>query len=75
VGQKRFGLEGGELTIVALDAILSAAADSGVREVVIGMAHRGCLNVLANVVGKSYSDIFSEFEGVLTPSPFRDRVT
>ena len=67
VGQKRFGLEGGESTIVALQTILDAAADQGVRESVIGMAHRGRLNVLANVVGKSYSDIFSEFEGNLDP--------
>ena len=67
VGQKRFGLEGGESTIVALDAIISAAADNGASDVVIGMAHRGRLNVLANVVGKSYSDIFSEFEGNLDP--------
>jgi 2-oxoglutarate dehydrogenase E1 component len=67
VGQKRFGLEGGESTIVVLDEILSAAAAQGVLEGVIGMAHRGRLNVLANVVGKSYSDIFSEFEGNLDP--------
>ena len=67
VGQKRFGLEGGESTIVMLDMILGAAADRGLSEAVIGMAHRGRLNVLANVVGKSYSDIFSEFEGNLDP--------
>ena len=67
VGQKRFGLEGGESTIVALQCILDVAADEGLREAVIGMAHRGRLNVLANVVGKSYSDIFSEFEGNLDP--------
>jgi len=67
VGQKRFGLEGGESTIVALQAILDAAARDGLHEAVIGMAHRGRLNVLANVVGKSYSDIFSEFEGNLDP--------
>ena len=67
VGQKRFGLEGGESTIVALQAILDAAAEAELREAVIGMAHRGRLNVLANVVGKSYSDIFSEFEGNLDP--------
>ena len=67
VGQKRFGLEGGESTIVALQTILDAAADAGTKEAVIGMAHRGRLNVLANVVGKSYSDIFSEFEGNLDP--------
>lgn len=67
VGQKRFGLEGGESTIVALRTILDIAADQGTREAVIAMAHRGRLNVLANVVGKSYSDIFSEFEGNLDP--------
>ncbi|MDE3065279.1 MAG: 2-oxo acid dehydrogenase subunit E2, partial [Acidobacteriota bacterium] len=67
VGQKRFGLEGGESAIVVLKTILEAAADEGLAEAVIGMAHRGRLNVLANVVGKSYSDIFSEFEGNLDP--------
>ncbi|WP_127126518.1 2-oxoglutarate dehydrogenase E1 component [Pseudoflavitalea rhizosphaerae] len=63
VGQKRFSLEGGETTIPALDAIINAAADGGVQEVVIGMAHRGRLNVLANIMGKTYEQIFSEFEG------------
>ncbi|HEY5439201.1 MAG TPA: multifunctional oxoglutarate decarboxylase/oxoglutarate dehydrogenase thiamine pyrophosphate-binding subunit/dihydrolipoyllysine-residue succinyltransferase subunit [Acidimicrobiales bacterium] len=67
VGQKRFGLEGGESAIVALQTILDVAADEGTKEAVIGMAHRGRLNVLANVVGKSYNDIFSEFEGNLDP--------
>jgi len=67
VGQKRFGLEGAESTIVALQTVLDEAADRGVKEAVIGMAHRGRLNVLANIVGKSYSDIFSEFEGNLDP--------
>ncbi len=67
VGQKRFGLEGGESTIVALQEILDSAAAVGVREAVIAMAHRGRLNVLANIVGKSYSEIFSEFEGNLDP--------
>jgi multifunctional 2-oxoglutarate metabolism enzyme len=67
VGQKRFGLEGAESTIVALDALLDAAADAGVREAVLGMAHRGRLNILANLVGKSYWEIFSEFEGNLDP--------
>ncbi len=67
VGQKRFGLEGAESAIVALTAILDAAAPDGVREVVLAMAHRGRLNVLANVVGKSYREIFSEFEGNLDP--------
>ena len=63
VGQKRFSLEGGETTIAALDAIISTAADNDVQEVVIGMAHRGRLNVLANIMGKTYEQIFSEFEG------------
>jgi 2-oxoglutarate dehydrogenase E1 component len=63
VGQKRFSLEGGETTIAALDAIINTAADSDVQEVVIGMAHRGRLNVLANIMGKTYAQIFSEFEG------------
>ena len=67
VGQKRFGLEGAESTIVLLDALLDAAAGSGVAEVVMGMAHRGRLNVLANIVGKSYREIFEEFEGNLDP--------
>jgi 2-oxoglutarate decarboxylase len=67
VGQKRFGLEGAESTIVALQTILDVAADEGIKEAVIAMAHRGRLNVLANVVGKSYNDIFSEFEGNLDP--------
>ena len=67
VGQKRFGLEGAESTIVLLDALLDTAAGSGVVEVVMGMAHRGRLNVLANIVGKSYKEIFEEFEGNLDP--------
>ncbi len=63
VGQKRFSLEGSEAAIVILDRLLERAADSDVREVVIGMAHRGRLNVLANVIGKPLTQIFSEFEG------------
>jgi 2-oxoglutarate dehydrogenase E1 component len=63
IGQKRFSLEGGETTIAALDAIISTAQEEGVEEVVIGMAHRGRLNVLANIMGKTYEQIFSEFEG------------
>ena len=63
VGQKRFSLEGGETTIPALDAIINIAAEYDVQEVVIGMAHRGRLNVLANIMGKTYEQIFSEFEG------------
>lgn len=67
VGQKRFSLEGGESLIPLLDAVLDSAAESRLDEVVIGMAHRGRLNVLANVVGKSYAQIFREFEGNLDP--------
>lgn len=63
VGQKRFSLEGGEATIPALDAIINKGADLGAKEFVIGMAHRGRLNVLANTVGKTYEYIFTEFEG------------
>jgi 2-oxoglutarate dehydrogenase E1 component len=66
IGQKRFSLEGGETTIAALDAIINMSADEGVEEVVIGMAHRGRLNILANVMGKTYEQIFSEFEGTAT---------
>jgi 2-oxoglutarate dehydrogenase E1 component len=65
IGQKRFGLEGGESTIAALDSIINDAAGAGVREVVIGMAHRGRLNILANILRKTYEQIFSEFEGSL----------
>ena len=67
VGQKRFSLEGGESLIPLLDEILQASAEGGLDEVVIGMAHRGRLNVLANIVGKPYEKIFSEFEGHLDP--------
>ncbi|HEY8402943.1 MAG TPA: 2-oxoglutarate dehydrogenase E1 component [Cytophagaceae bacterium] len=67
VGQKRFSLEGGETTIPALDAIINRAAELGVEEVVIGMAHRGRLNVLANIMGKTYEQIFNEFEGTAVP--------
>jgi len=63
VGQKRFSLEGGETTIAALDAIINTSAELDVHEVVLGMAHRGRLNVLANIMGKTYEQIFSEFEG------------
>ncbi len=63
IGQKRFSLEGGETTIAALDAIINVAANNEVQEVVIGMAHRGRLNILANIMGKTYEQIFSEFEG------------
>jgi len=67
VGQKRFGLEGLESTIALLDEILERAANQSAHEVVIGMAHRGRLNVLANVVGKSMAQVFSEFEGEPDP--------
>jgi 2-oxoglutarate dehydrogenase E1 component len=63
VGQKRFSLEGGETLIPALDFLIEAAADKGVEQFVMGMAHRGRLNVLANVFGKKTADIFSEFDG------------
>ena len=66
IGQKRFSLEGGETTIAALDAIINTAANHDIQEVVIGMAHRGRLNVLANIMGKTYEQIFSEFEGTAT---------
>ena len=63
IGQKRFSLEGGESTIAALDAIITEAADNEVKEVVMGMAHRGRLNILANILQKTYEQIFTEFEG------------
>ncbi len=67
VGQKRFSLEGGESTIAALDAIINTASGRGVEELIIGMAHRGRLNVLANIMGKTYEQIFNEFEGTAVP--------
>ncbi|MEP6562211.1 MAG: multifunctional oxoglutarate decarboxylase/oxoglutarate dehydrogenase thiamine pyrophosphate-binding subunit/dihydrolipoyllysine-residue succinyltransferase subunit, partial [Nakamurella sp.] len=67
IGQKRFSLEGGETVIALLDAALAEATEHGTTEVVIGMAHRGRLNVLANIVGKPYSQIFREFEGNMDP--------
>lgn len=63
VGQKRFSLEGLETLIPALDFVIEYGADLGVEEFVLGMAHRGRLNVLANILGKTYEDIFKEFEG------------
>ncbi|MFY8181830.1 MAG: 2-oxoglutarate dehydrogenase E1 component [Flavobacterium sp.] len=63
VGQKRFSLEGGESIIPALDALIESAAEKGVEHFVMGMAHRGRLNILANIFGKATQDIFSEFDG------------
>ncbi|HEY3869423.1 MAG TPA: multifunctional oxoglutarate decarboxylase/oxoglutarate dehydrogenase thiamine pyrophosphate-binding subunit/dihydrolipoyllysine-residue succinyltransferase subunit [Actinocrinis sp.] len=67
VGQKRFSLEGGEAAIALLDQIIGAAAENGLDEAVIGMPHRGRLNVLTNIVGKPYGAVFKEFEGNLDP--------
>ena len=71
LGQKRFSLEGGESLIVALDTVVESSPLFGIREIVLGMTHRGRLNVLANILGKSYEAIFSEFEDITLPdSPF-----
>ena len=67
IGQKRFSLEGGETAIVGLDGIINKASEDKVEEVIIGMAHRGRLNVLANIMGKTYDQIFNEFEGNMLP--------
>jgi len=67
VGQKRFSLEGGESYIASLDAILQSAAHAGLSEAVIGMAHRGRLNTLTNIAGKTYGQVFREFEGTQDP--------
>ncbi|HRB01454.1 MAG TPA: multifunctional oxoglutarate decarboxylase/oxoglutarate dehydrogenase thiamine pyrophosphate-binding subunit/dihydrolipoyllysine-residue succinyltransferase subunit [Ignavibacteria bacterium] len=67
IGHKRFSLEGSETIIATLDHLLSSAVDYSVEELVLGMAHRGRLNVLANIIGKSMSTIFSEFEGYIDP--------
>ncbi|HVM52588.1 MAG TPA: multifunctional oxoglutarate decarboxylase/oxoglutarate dehydrogenase thiamine pyrophosphate-binding subunit/dihydrolipoyllysine-residue succinyltransferase subunit [Acidimicrobiales bacterium] len=67
VGAKRFGLEGAESTIPLLDAVLEAAADAELDGAVLGMAHRGRLNVLANIIGKSLTQVFGEFEGHVDP--------
>jgi len=68
IGQKRFGIEGGESLIPIVDAILEAAADEGLDGAVMGMPHRGRLNVLATIVGKNYDQVFKEFEGTLDPT-------
>ena len=68
VGQKRFGIEGAESAIVVLDAVLGKAADLGMASAIMGMAHRGRLNVLVNIVGKDYAQLFGEFEGNLDES-------
>jgi multifunctional 2-oxoglutarate metabolism enzyme len=68
IGQKRFGIEGGESLIPILDAILEAAADERLDGAVMGMPHRGRLNVLATIVGKNYDQVFKEFEGTLDPT-------
>ena len=68
VGHKRFSLEGAETLIPMLDYLFNEATGDGVVESVIGMAHRGRLNVLANILGKSYEQIFREFEGDIDPS-------
>ena len=67
VGQKRFSLQGADAAIPFLDAVLTCAADGGVREAAIGMAHRGRLNVLVNVLGKGFDKVFDEFEGNIDP--------
>ncbi len=67
MGQKRFSLEGGETTIPALDALITHGADLGVEEFVLGMAHRGRLNILVNIMGKTYEQVFNEFEGTAAP--------
>jgi 2-oxoglutarate dehydrogenase E1 component len=67
IGQKRFSLEGGETAIAALDSVIDTGSDRNVKEFIIGMAHRGRLNVLANIMGKTYEQIFSEFEGTAVP--------
>ena len=68
VGHKRFSLEGSETLIPVLDILLNNASEHDVNEVVLGMAHRGRLNVLANIIGKSYDSIFSEFEDIRDPN-------
>ncbi len=67
VGQKRFSLEGGESAIPALDEVINSGSELGAEEVIIGMAHRGRLNILTNTVGKTYKEVFNEFEGNAHP--------
>ncbi|MBV6512770.1 MAG: Multifunctional 2-oxoglutarate metabolism enzyme [Ignavibacteriaceae bacterium] len=71
VGHKRFSLEGSETVIPVLDYILDLASQESVEEIVLGMAHRGRLNVLANIIGKSYESIFSEFEDIIDPNSYQ----
>lgn len=70
IGHKRFSLEGSETTIAVLDYLLGEASRDAVEEIVLGMAHRGRLNVLTNIVGKNYDALFSEFEDILDPTSF-----
>lgn len=72
VGQKRFSLEGGESLIPAMDMLMETGADLGIKDYVVGMAHRGRLNVLANILNKTYRDIFTEFEGRLSEDSLFD---
>jgi 2-oxoglutarate dehydrogenase E1 component len=71
VGQKRFSLEGGESLIPVIDDLIQQGGQSGVRELVIGMAHRGRINVLVNVLGKSPEELFEEFEGNVDPAEMK----
>jgi 2-oxoglutarate dehydrogenase E1 component len=70
VGHKRFSLEGSETVIPVIDFLLTEAAEVNIEEVVLGMAHRGRINVLANIIGKSYDSIFSEFEDIIDPDSY-----
>ena len=73
VGQKRFSGEGGDTAIPMLDHLIQRAGAAGVQEIVMGMAHRGRLNVLVNTLGKMPADLFQEFEGKVAPRPARRR--